>query len=127
MKADKHQELSELMHRSITKVDGIKEKQDLEMKNYEEAQQDIIEERKKHLHYESIRITEERASLEKDKVKYTDAVSKVDGKVYNDTKEQHAEKHKLDSMIEDLSKEIDELVRLLERKEKEKEMLQLEK
>ena len=63
MKADKHQELSELMHRSITKVDGIKEKQDLEMNTYEEAQQDIIEERKKHLRYESIRITEERASL----------------------------------------------------------------
>jgi hypothetical protein len=123
MKADKHQELSELMHRSITKVDGIKEKQNIEINTYEEAQKDIIEDRKKHLHYESIRITEERASLEKNKVKYSDAVSKVDDKVYNDTKEQHAEKHKLDSMIEDLSKEIEELVRLLERKEKEKEML----
>jgi predicted nucleic acid-binding Zn-ribbon protein len=116
MKADKHQELSELMHRSITKVDGIKEKQNLEMISYEEAEQDIIDNRKKNLHYESIRITEERASLEKDKVKYSDAISKVDDKVYNNTKEPHAEKHKLDSMIEDLSKEIDELVRLLERK-----------
>jgi len=47
--------------------------------------------------------------------------------VYQDTKEQHAEKHKLDEMIDDLNREVEELMRVLERKKKEREMLQLEK
>jgi hypothetical protein len=47
--------------------------------------------------------------------------------VYNDTKQQHQEKAKLDEMIEDINKDIEELIRVLERKKKEKEMLILEK
>jgi chromosome segregation ATPase len=47
--------------------------------------------------------------------------------VYNDTKSQHLEKAKLDEMIEDINREIEELMRVLDRKKKEKEMLFLEK
>ena len=53
--------------------------------------------------------------------------AKIDEKVYQDTIEQHQEKHKLDSMIEDLDKDIEELMRVLERKKKERSMLVLEK
>lgn len=51
----------------------------------------------------------------------------IEDKVYEDTKDQHNEKYKLDEMIEDLDKDIEELKRVLERKKKEKEMLLLEK
>ena len=37
------------------------------------------------------------------------------------------EKAKLDEMIEDINRDIEELMRVLERKKKEKEMLNLEK
>jgi hypothetical protein len=47
--------------------------------------------------------------------------------VYNDTIEQHEEKNKLDTMIDDLDKDIEEMERLLKRKKKERSMLVLEK
>ena len=54
-------------------------------------------------------------------------MEEIDKKVYNDTKEQHKEKAKLDEMIEDINREIEELMRVLDRKKKETEMLGLEK
>ena len=47
--------------------------------------------------------------------------------MYKDTIEQQVEKHKLDEMIDDMDKDIDELIRVLERKRKERSMLVLEK
>ena len=67
MRADKHQELSELMHRSIGKVDAIKEKQTQEVKQYKEAEVVTIEEKSKALHDESVRIGEEKKVLEEEK------------------------------------------------------------
>ena len=59
---------------------------------------------------------------------YSDTWAKeIEEKVYADTKEQHTEKYKLDEMIDDLNKDIEELMRVLDRKRKEKEMLELEK
>jgi hypothetical protein len=67
MKADKLQELSELMHKSISKVDIIRERQNSEMKTYKEAETVAISEKTKRLHYEQIRITEERKALDASK------------------------------------------------------------
>lgn len=47
--------------------------------------------------------------------------------MYEDTKDQHFEKRLLDEKIEAINDEILEMQRVLERKNKEKEMLELEK
>ena len=52
MKADKLQELSELMHKSISKVDNIRERQLSEMNSYKSAEDIAIEEKKKRMQYE---------------------------------------------------------------------------
>ena len=87
MKADKHQELSELMHKSISKVDAIRDRQTMEKKQYEDTETVAIEEKKKRLHYESIRISEERKSLDEEKHAYDKELGTIDDKVYADTKE----------------------------------------
>ena len=58
------------MHRSIEKVQGIRERQEEEMQQVEEAEQSLIEEKRKRLHYESIRIEEIKKDVRvaKDKV-----------------------------------------------------------
>ena len=127
MKADKHQELSELMHNSITKVDAIKLKQSEEAKSYKEAEILIIDAKRQTQLEQNQRITDACNQFEQEKSEIDAALAQVEEKVYDDTQEQHAEKHKLDEMIDDLSREIEELMRVLERKKKEKDMLQLEK
>lgn len=54
-------------------------------------------------------------------------MDEIDSQVYEQTKDQHSEKLRLDQMIGDLDQEMEELQRTLERKAKEKEMLLLEK
>jgi hypothetical protein len=44
------------MHKSISKVDAIRQRQKVEMLTYKEAENLAIEEKKKRLHYEQIRI-----------------------------------------------------------------------
>ena len=127
MKADKLQELSELMHKSISKVDAIRDRQKQEMKAYKDSEELAISEKTKRLHYEQIRIQEERKDLDSRKEVVDKALGEIDKKVYKDTKSQHLEKAKLDEMIEDINRDIEELIRVLERKKKEKEMLILEK
>ena len=97
------------------------------MKTYKDAEDIAIEEKKKRMHYEQIRIQEERKTLDEKKEIVDTKLNEIDQKVYNDTKSQHQEKAKLDEMIEDINREIEELMRVLERKKKEKEMLNLEK
>lgn len=69
-KSDKYRELSQLLHRSLEKMTEIKEKQHDDMGQFEESEMNAIEEKKKRLHYESIRIEEinKDIKLEKDKV-----------------------------------------------------------
>ena len=67
MKADKVQELCNLMHKSIIKVDAIRDKQKSEMKEYSDNEIETIDVMKKRQHYEQIRIGEERKSLEDQK------------------------------------------------------------
>ena len=47
----------------------------------------MIEERKKRVHYESIRVSEENKVLEVEKSKAEASLAKVDDQVYQDTKE----------------------------------------
>lgn len=57
-KSDKYKELSQLLHRSIEKLNELKIKQADEMSQFEESELSAIEQKKKRLHYESIRIDE---------------------------------------------------------------------
>ena len=59
MKADRLQELSELMHKSISNLNKIRTKQEVELKEYKEREEKTIEERKGTLEAESTRITED--------------------------------------------------------------------
>jgi len=127
VKADKLQELAELMHTSVGRVEAIRERQAQELASYEEQETEALDEKRKKLHYEHIRVTEERASLTEDKSKVDTELAKIDDLVYADTKEQHLEKQTLDENIGELDREIEELSRVLERKRKQKEILELEK
>lgn len=126
MKADRLQELSELMHKSISKVNKIRDKQEIEAKQYVKEESSIIIEKQAYLEAEDIRIKEDKKSYAGEKREVDGLLQKIEDKVYEDTKQQHHEKYRLDEMIEDLDKEIEELNRVLERKKKEKEMNILE-
>ena len=127
MKADKWQELSDLMHRSISKIQSILDKNLDEQKEYRANEEVSIQKRQKQIKYETIRITEERKIQEELRSEVQEKLNLIDEKVYKDTIQQHQEKHKLDGMIEDIDKEVEELQRIIDRKKKEKEMLILEK
>lgn len=127
MKADRLQELSELMHKSISNLVKIRTKQEVELKEYKSKERKTIKERKAALEAESARISEDKKSYAGEKQEVDELLKEIEDMVYADTKEQHTEKYKLDEMIEDLDKDIEELMRVLDRKRKEKEMLELEK
>ena len=127
MKADRLQELSELMHKSISNLIKIRTKQEAELKEYKKREEKTIKERKEMLETESLRIAEDQKSYAGEKQEVDNMLKEIEDKVYADTKEQHTEKYKLDEMIDDLNKDIEELMRVLDRKRKEKEMLELEK
>ena len=127
MKADRLQELSELMHKSISNLVKIRTKQEVELKEYKSKERKTIKERKVALEAESARISEDKKSYAGEKQEVDELLKEIEDMVYADTKEQHTEKYKLDEMIEDLDKDIEELMRVLDRKRKEKEMLELEK
>ena len=124
---DRLQELSELMHKSISNLVKIRTKQEVELKEYKSKERKTIKERKAALEAESARISEDKKSYAGEKQEVDELLKEIEDKVYADTKEQHTEKYKLDEMIEDLDKDIEELMRVLDRKRKEKEMLELEK
>jgi len=55
------------MHKSISKVDAIRDKQKTEMQEYSDIEVEAIEEKRKRMHYEQIRIHEERKILDQQK------------------------------------------------------------
>ena len=118
VKADKLQELAELMHTSVDRVEAIRDRQLNEIQTFEAEESERLDSRQKQLHYENIRITEEKSSLTEDKSIVDSELTKIDELVYADTKAPHMEKHKLDENIEELDREIEELTRVVERKKK---------
>ena len=57
-KGDKYKDLSTLIHKSLDKIIELRTKQAEEMEQFEDTELNAIEEKKKRLHYESIRIEE---------------------------------------------------------------------
>ena len=52
-----------MINRSQKKLDELKSNQQTEMEQYEETEQLAVDEKKKRLHYERIRIQEDRAEI----------------------------------------------------------------
>jgi hypothetical protein len=69
-KGDKFKDLSLLVRRSLEKMGDLRDRQVEEMHSFEESEVNAIEQKRKRLHYESIRIDEisKEVKVEKDKV-----------------------------------------------------------
>lgn len=99
-KADKYKDLCSLIKRSLEKMVDLREKQVEEMHSFEESEQNAIEEKRKRLHYESIRIEEIRKEVKEDKGIVTIKLLAIEDQVFEDTKPQQEEKTKIESKIE---------------------------
>ena len=75
------------MHTSVGRVETIRDRQLNELKTYENEESERLDKRRKELHYEHIRINEEKATLTEDKSKVDAEISQIDELVYADTKE----------------------------------------
>ena len=76
------------------------------MVQFEESEMNAIEENKKRLHYESIRIEEIKKDLKKSKDKINAKLSQIEEQVYEDTRPQQIDKQTIESNIEKVQKEI---------------------
>ena len=124
-KSDKSKELSTMLHKSIEKVDAIRSKQNEDMAQFEEAETTAVEDKRKRLHYESIRIDEIKKEVRLTKDKVTERLQIIEDKVVEDTKPQQQEKAEVEHKILAVDAEIDELEQLLDKKKKEKELFVL--
>lgn len=62
------------------------------MAQFEESEMNAIEEKKKRLHYESIRIEETKKEINEDKDKVNQKLQAIEDKVYEETKDQQLSK-----------------------------------
>ena len=90
------------------------------MKEYKQKEDAYIKETELKNESQKTTIEEERQSFDKQKRDVEKCLQEIEDKVYVDTKEPHHGKFKLDEMIVDLDKDIEDLLRVLERKRKEK-------
>ena len=127
MKADKWTELSNLMHKSTSKVNDLKTKNKHDHREFRCNKKKLISENSKKVKHEKIRIDEETKLNQEMQSEYDKEMDEIEQLVYQDTTEQHQEKFKLENVIEDCDKDIEELEKLLERKRKERNVLVLEK
>ena len=65
------------------------------MSQYDETEQLAIDEKKKRLHYEKIRLQEDFQEQESVLAQCESLESQIDQAVYEDTKSQHGEKHRI--------------------------------
>ena len=63
------------MHSCVGRVGAIRDKQLSELSTYENEETERLDKRRKELHYENIRITEEKATLEEDKSKFDNQIA----------------------------------------------------
>lgn len=96
-KSDKYRELSHILHKSLDKASELKVKQHEDMLQFEESENNAIEEKKKRLHYESIRIDEINKEIKGQKDKVNIHLREIEDMVYNDTKPQQEEKELIDN------------------------------
>ena len=66
-KSDRYRDLSTIIHKSFDKISSIKVKQEEEMAQFEDTEVSAIEEKKKRLHFECIRIEETKKELESER------------------------------------------------------------
>lgn len=115
------------MHRSISKVNDLKVDNKKGHREYRKNKKQTIAETEKMVKHELLRVNEEtKLNLEIQEDVQT-KINDIGSLVYQDTIEQHQEKLKLDNMIEECDKDIEELERLIERKRKERTVFVLEK
>lgn len=127
MKADKWQELSQLMHKSIFKVSNLRALTKREHRDFRKEKKAAVETLESHVRKETARIGEENQLNDEVRATVQRKIDEVEKLVYEDTVDQHQEKNRLDDQIEEMDKDIEELERMLERKKKERNMLVLEK
>ena len=77
-KSDKYRELSQLIHKSIEKMSELKERQTQDMAQFEESEMNAIEEKKKRLHYESIRIDEINKDIKSQRDKFNAKLNEIE-------------------------------------------------
>ena len=79
------------------------------MSQFEEAESTLIEDKRKRMHYESIRIEEIKKEVKQAKDRVAARLLEIEDMVKNDTKDIHTEKDLVDGKISDVEKEIEEL------------------
>lgn len=122
-KSDKYRELSQLIHKSIEKMSELKERQTQDMAQFEESEMNAIEEKKKRLHYESIRIDEIGKDIKQQREKVNAKVEEIEQNVFEDTRPQQLEKKTIEQQILNIDKEIEEIKAMLESKVRERETM----
>jgi hypothetical protein len=60
-----------------------------------------IDEKRKRLHYERIRIQEEKSEHAETSQQVKDQEESIDNSVFEDTKDQHEEKNRIENLIDD--------------------------
>ena len=108
-KSDKYRELSQLIHKSIEKMSELKERQTQDMAQFEESEMNAIEEKKKRLHYESIRIDEINKDIKSQRDKVNAKLNEIEQSVFEDTRPQQLEKQSIEQSIVTIDKEIKEI------------------
>jgi hypothetical protein len=115
-KSDKSKELVQLLHKSIEKVRALRDRQTEEMATFEDTEQTAIMDKRKRLHYESIRIEEIKREVKAAKDAVTERMQKIEEKVFEDTKPLQEEKKLIEGKIDVVEREIEEIEQLLEKK-----------
>lgn len=87
----------------------------------------MIEDKRKRLHYESIRIEEIKKEVKLAKDRVTHRLHEIEELVKEDTRDIHSDKEVVDGKITEVEKEIEELEKLLEAKRQQRESLLLER
>ena len=72
------------------------------MAQFEESEMNAIEEKKKRLHYESIRIEETKKEINEDKDKVNQKLQAIEDKVYEETKDQQLSKQSVEDKIQEV-------------------------
>lgn len=99
---------------SLKKLTELCATQEAEMTQYEETEQLAVDDKKKRLHYERIRIQEIKGEIELSLKEIQQKNQEIDDKVNEDAKPQLAEKHRINNQVDELDKKILELEKQLE-------------
>ena len=125
-KSDKYRELSALVRRSLAKMGELREKQQLDMAQFEESEANAVEAKRKRLHYESIRVDETAKDLAAQRERVNQRLLQIEEQVFEATRPQQAQKQQIEAAAEALEREIAEIEALLESKRGERATLERE-